>query len=67
MNIKNWYGIAATGMGEKLLRHLGFNRIEGKREAYLLEDIEISTGLIKDFLKKVENVDSDLPPLHGTE
>lgn len=63
-DIKNWYGIAATEMGEKLLQHLGFQLIEGKRTSYILEDIEGSTGLIRDFLKRVEGSDSDLPPFY---
>jgi predicted DNA-binding transcriptional regulator AlpA len=66
-DIKNWYGIAATEMGEKLLQHLGFKLIEGKEKAYILEGMEASTGLIGDFLKRIEELDSDLPPFNRTE
>ncbi|MGH2479058.1 MAG: helix-turn-helix domain-containing protein [Ktedonobacteraceae bacterium] len=63
-DIKNWYGIAATDMGEKLLQHLGFKLIEEKEKAYVLEGREMSTGLIGDFLKRVEEQDNDLPPFN---
>ncbi len=66
-DIKNWYGIAATEMGEKLLQHLGFKPIEGKEAAYILEGMEASTGLIGDFLKRIEELDNDLPPFNKTE
>lgn len=66
-DIKNWYGIAATEIGEKLLQHLGFKRIAGKEKAYMLEGMEASTGLIGDFLKRIEELDSDLPPFNQTQ
>ncbi len=64
-DIKNWYGIAATEMGEKLLQHLGFRRIEGK--AYILESMDASTGLIRDFLKRIEALDNDPPSFNKME
>lgn len=66
-DIKNWYGIAATDMGEKLLQHLGFKLIQGKEKAYILEGIEASTGLIRDFLRRIEEFDNNLLPFNKTE
>src|SRR5437667_4234146 len=36
-DVKNWYAIAATKEGEKLVRHLGFQEIKGKRHGFTLE------------------------------
>jgi hypothetical protein len=66
-DIKNWYGIAATEMGEKLLQHLGFKLIEGKEKAYILEGIGTFTGLIGNFLKRAEELNDDLLSFDKTE
>ena len=57
-DIKKWYAIAATPEGEKLVRHIGFTKIEGKRDAYLLTDLKKATKPMKafiDILEKEEN------------
>ncbi len=56
-DIKKWYAIAATPEGEKLVQHLGFEKIEGKRDAYLLTDIKKATKPIKAFLDQLEKLD----------
>ena len=59
-DIKKWYGIAATPEGEKLLKHLGFKKIEGKRDAYLLTDFKMATTAIKAFMEKIEQEENPL-------
>lgn len=61
-DIKKWYAIAATPEGEKLVKHLGFDRIEGKRNAYLLTDLKRATHPIKTFIDKLEQEESLLVP-----
>jgi excisionase family DNA binding protein len=39
-DIKKWYAIAVTPEGKKLAEYLGLDKIEGKREAYVLTDIK---------------------------
>ncbi len=56
-DIKKWYAIAATPEGEKLVKHLGFEKIEGERDAYLLTDIRKAVKPIKTFLDQLERLD----------
>src|SRR5437588_7194282 len=53
-DIKKWYAIAATPEGEKLVNHLGFEKIAGKRDAYLLTDLKKATKPIKTFIERLE-------------
>jgi predicted DNA-binding transcriptional regulator AlpA len=53
-DIKKWYAIAATPEGEKLVKHLGFEKIEGKRDAYLLTDVKNATKYMKAFIEQME-------------
>jgi hypothetical protein len=62
-DIKRWYAIAATPEGEKLVKHLGFERIEGKRNAYLLIDLKKATKPIRAFIDKLEQVEGPLVPM----
>ena len=67
-SIKNWYGYAATPEGKKLLQRFGFRPIAGKRDAYILDDLERSTGLLRDFMRKIDAEDPDVPlPSHQRE
>src|SRR5579864_40585 len=61
-DIRKWYAIAATPEGEKLVKHLGFDKIEGKRNAYLLTDIKNVTQPIKSFVEMLEQVEDPLVP-----
>ena len=61
-DIKKWYAIAATPEGEKLVKHLGFEKIKGKRDAYLLTDIKKAAKPIKAFLDRLEQEESSLVP-----
>jgi predicted DNA-binding transcriptional regulator AlpA len=63
-DIKKWYAIAATPEGEKLVKHLGFEKIEGKRDAYLLTDFKKATRPIKAFIDKLDQEESPLVPSH---
>ena len=60
--IKKWYAIAATPEGEKLVKHLGFEKIEGKRDAYLLTDIKRAAKPIRSFIDLLEQEESPLVP-----
>jgi len=62
-DIKKWYAIAATPEGEKLVKHLGFEKIAGKRDAYVLTDVKNATKPIKAFIDKLEQEDSPLVSL----
>jgi predicted DNA-binding transcriptional regulator AlpA len=62
-DIKKWYAIAATSEGEKLVKHLGFEKIKGKRDAYLLTDLKKAAKPIKSFIDMLEQEDSPLVPL----
>lgn len=62
-DIKKWYAIAATPEGEKLVKHLGFEKIEGKRDAYLLTDINRAARPIRSFIDTLEQEESPLVPL----
>lgn len=61
-DIKKWYAIAATPEGEKLVKHLGFQKIEGKRDAYILTDIKKATRPIKAFIDTLERETNPLVP-----
>lgn len=66
-DIKNYYGIAVTAEGEKLLQHLGFTLINDQiakqlslrllknhRPGFVLEDTEVPGQLLKAFESKLE-------------
>jgi predicted DNA-binding transcriptional regulator AlpA len=61
-DIKKWYAIAATPEGEKLVKHLGFEKIEGKRNAYVLTDFRKATKPIRTFINALEQEESPLVP-----
>jgi predicted DNA-binding transcriptional regulator AlpA len=56
--IKNWYAIAATEDGEKLLKGLGFKKISGTREGYIMDDIETIIPSVKKLFKRLEEEDN---------
>jgi hypothetical protein len=62
-DIKKWYAIAATPEGKKLVEHLGFEKIVGKRDAYLLIDLKKATKPIRAFIDRLEQEDEPLIPL----
>ena len=66
-DIKKWYAIAATPEGEKLVKHLGFEKIEGKRDAYVLTDFKKATKPIKTFITMLEQEESPLVPAPKNE
>src|SRR5260370_17975027 len=61
-DIKKWYAIAATPEGEKLVTHLGFEKIEGKRDAYLLTNIKKAPKPIRAFIDLLEQKETPLVP-----
>jgi predicted DNA-binding transcriptional regulator AlpA len=61
-DIKNWYAIAATPEGKKLVEHLGFEKLEGKRDAYLLTNLKKATMPIRTFIERLEQEDEPLVP-----
>jgi predicted DNA-binding transcriptional regulator AlpA len=61
-DIKKWYAIAATDEGKKLVEHLGFEKIAGKRDAYLLTDLRKATKPIRDFVERLEEEIDPLVP-----
>lgn len=61
-DIKKWYAIAATPEGKKLVEHLGFEKIAGKRDAYLLTDLKKATKPIRAFIDKLEQESEPLVP-----
>ncbi|MEO8955769.1 MAG: helix-turn-helix domain-containing protein [Ktedonobacteraceae bacterium] len=61
-NIKKWYAIAATSEGKKLVEHLGFEKIAGKRDAYLLTDLKKATKPIRSFIDRLEQENEPLVP-----
>ncbi|MEO6887844.1 MAG: helix-turn-helix domain-containing protein [Ktedonobacteraceae bacterium] len=61
-DIKKWYAIAATPQGKKLVEHLGFEKVAGQREAYLLTDLKRATKPIKAFIDKLEQENEPLVP-----
>ncbi|MBA2678272.1 MAG: helix-turn-helix domain-containing protein [Ktedonobacteraceae bacterium] len=61
-DIKRWYAIGATPEGIKLLEHLGFEKIEGKRDAYMLKDMNKATKNIQSLIGKIEEEQHPLVP-----
>ena len=61
------YAIAATPEGEKLVKHLGFEKIKGKRDAYILEDTKSAIKPIRAFINKLEQEDDPLVPTQKRE
>ena len=61
-DVKKWYAIAATPEGEKLVNHLGFDKIEGKRNAYLLTSLKKTVQPIKAFIDALEQEEDSLIP-----
>lgn len=61
-DIKKWYAIAATPEGKKLVEHLGFEKIAGKRDAYLLTDLRKATKPIRTFIDRLEQENEPLVP-----
>lgn len=61
-DIKKWYAVAATPEGKKLVEHLGFEKIAGKRDAYLLTDLKKATKPIKAFIDRLEEESEPLVP-----
>ena len=58
--IKNWYGVRATPIGQTLLEELGFKEIvsleKGDRKGYILENLHHSK-LINKFIAEMEHQD----------
>ncbi len=65
-DIQKWYAIAATPEGEKLVKHLGFKKIAGKRDAYVLEDIHEATKPIRAFVMMLEQEEDSFLPAPKT-
>lgn len=63
-DIKKWYAIAATPEGTKLVEHLGFEKIKGKRDAYMLTDLKKATKPIRAFLDMLEKEEYVPVPAH---
>lgn len=61
-DIKKWYAIAATPEGKKLVEHLGFEKIAGKRDAYILTDVKKVTKPVKAFIDRLEEESEPLVP-----
>lgn len=61
-DIKKWYAIAATTEGKKLVEHLGFKSIAGKRDAYLLTNLQEATKPLKAFIDRLEAESEPLVP-----
>lgn len=61
-DIKKWYAVAATSEGKKLVEHLGFEKIAGKRDAYLLTDLKKATKPIRAFIERLEDENESLVP-----
>lgn len=62
-DIKKWYAIAATPEGKKLVEHLGFEKIAGKRDAYVLTNLNRAIKPIRAFVDKLAQEDEPLVPL----
>jgi len=61
-DIKKWYAIAATPEGKKLVEHLGFEKIAGKRDAYVLTNLNRAIKPIRAFIDKLEQENEPLVP-----
>ncbi len=59
-DIKNWYGIGTTPVGQKILEELGFKEVisleDGNRKGYVLDNLH-SSKLITQFTKDMESQD----------
>jgi predicted DNA-binding transcriptional regulator AlpA len=66
-DIKKWYAIAATPEGKKLVEHLGFEKIAGKRDAYLLTDLKGAERAIRTFIDTLEQEETSLVPAPKTD
>ena len=62
-DIKKWYAIAATPEGQKLVQRLGFEKIAGKRDAYVLTDLKQATRPIVSFIERMEQEKEALIPV----
>src|SRR5260221_3730307 len=62
-DIKTWYGIGTTPVGQTILEELGFREIvsleEGDRKGYILENFQ-NSKLINKFIAEMENQDLKL-------
>ncbi len=61
-DIKKWYAIAATPEGRKLVEHLGFEKIAGKRDAYLLTNFRKAVKPLKAFIERLEHESDPFVP-----
>ena len=66
-DIKKWYAIVVTPEGEKLVKHLGFEKIEGERNAYMLTNLKRATKPIRAFIEQIEQEENPLIPPQKTE
>ncbi len=59
-DIKNWYGVGATPVGQTILEELGFKKIvsleEGDRIGYILDNLQ-NSKLINKFIAEMEHQD----------
>ncbi|HEX6479103.1 MAG TPA: hypothetical protein VF043_09685, partial [Ktedonobacteraceae bacterium] len=59
-DIKNWYGVGATPVGQTILEALGFKEVvsleEGDRKAYMLANLH-NSKLINKFMAEMESQD----------
>src|SRR6266699_5456033 len=69
-DIKNWYAIGATEVGQSMLERLGFKEMvsleEGARKGYLLKDVHHPSKLLNKFLTEMEEEEVDLSTHHTT-
>jgi len=67
-DIKNWYAIGATEVGQTMLERLGFKEVvsleEGARKGYLLKDMHHPSKLLNKFLTEMEEEEVDLSTHH---
>lgn len=61
-NVRKWYAIPVTKEGRKLVQHLGFKKIEGKRETYMVEDMDDAVKPIKLFIDRIDQIEELLLP-----
>jgi excisionase family DNA binding protein len=61
-DIKRWYAIPVTPEGKKLVEHLGFKKVTGKRDTYMLEDLKEAVKPIKAFINQLEQIEDPLVP-----
>lgn len=60
-DIKNWYGLAMSDEGDKLMKKLGFKSVNGKGEykGYVLQCNSKKSGVIANVLERMERENSD--------